>query len=160
MYAIVGFCASCAKNTFTLDDIFSSTWVLGQEFFSRISNALYWYECHLYSHLNRQPTEEIFKFILAQFSWYSLVAVVPLSPTNLHPRRRQIFIEKVTFLTETKKSTHPQNYISPNKPKNKNLRKFVPNEFKRLPNNIYWILYYDFSFYIKCCFFPQKIQNA
>lgn len=38
-------------------------------------------------------------------------------PTNLHPRRRQIFIEKVTFLTETKKSTHPQNYISPNKPK-------------------------------------------
>lgn len=102
MYAIVGFCASCAKNTFTLDDIFSSTWVLGQEFFSRISNALYWYECHLYSHLNRQPTEEIFKFILAQFSWYSLVAVVPLSPTNLHPRRRQIFIEKVTFLTETK----------------------------------------------------------
>lgn len=102
MYAIVGFCASCAKNTFTLDDIFSSTWVLGQEFFSRISNALYWYECHLYSHLNRQPTEEIFKFILAQFSWYSLVAVVPLSPTNLHPRRRQFFIEKVTFLTETK----------------------------------------------------------
>lgn len=58
-------------------------------------------------------------------------------PTNLHPRRRQIFIEKVTFLTETKKSTHPQNYISPNKPKNKNLRKFVPNEFKRLQNNIY-----------------------
>lgn len=80
MYAIVGFCASCAKNTFTLDDIFSSTWVLGQEFFNRISNALYWYECHLYSHLNRQPTEEIFKFILAQFSWNSLVAVVPLSP--------------------------------------------------------------------------------
>lgn len=102
MYAIVGFCASCAKNTFTLDDIFSSTWVLGQEFFSRISNALYWYECHLYSHLNRQPTEEIFKFILAQFSWYSLVAVVPLSPDDLHPRRRKIFIEKVTFLTETK----------------------------------------------------------
>lgn len=59
-------------------------------------------------------------------------------PTNLHPRRRQIFIEKVTFLTETKKSTHPQNYISPNKPQeNKNLRKFVPNEFKRLQNNIY-----------------------
>lgn len=58
-------------------------------------------------------------------------------PTNLHPRRRQIFIEKVTFLTETKKSTHPQNYISPNKPKNKNLRKFVLNEFKRLQNNIY-----------------------
>lgn len=58
-------------------------------------------------------------------------------PTNLHPRRRQIFIEKVTFLTETKKQTHPQNYISPNKPKNKNLRKFVLNEFKRLQNNIY-----------------------
>lgn len=58
-------------------------------------------------------------------------------PTNLHPRRRQIFIEKVTFLTETKKSTNPQNYISPNKPKNKNLRKFVLNEFKRLQNNIY-----------------------
>lgn len=80
MYAIVGFCASCTKNTFTLDAIFSSTSVLGQEFFNRISNALYWYECHLYSHLNRQPTEEIFKFILAQFSWNSLVAVVPLSP--------------------------------------------------------------------------------
>lgn len=156
MYAIVGFCASCAKNTFTLDDIFSSTWVLGQEFFGRISNALYWYECHVYSHLNRQPTEEIFKFILAQFSWYSLVAVVPLSPDEFTSSTKTNFYRKSDISYRNYKPTHPQNYISPNKPKIKNLRKFVPNEFKRLQNSIYWILYYDFSFYIKCCFFSTE----